>query len=146
MMIDDPITEGEVKQLKAYLEMKAQSLEDAAETFTSNYDRALSIAKANGFREALQVIESSSYKWYKTLSAGQAEGRPMIDIEKLQPGDTVRHVGSGRAYVVKSVHSMTRRVFAIRQIEISNPDEWEAVPPKKRRGNLAAVDEESLTP
>lgn len=70
----------------------------------------------------------------------------MIDIKKLQPGDTVRHVGSGRAYVVESVHSMTRRVFAIRQIEISNPDEWEAVPPQKRKGDLAAVDEESLIP
>lgn len=61
----DHITESEVKQLKAYLEMKAQSLEEAAKTFTSNYDMALSIAKANGFREALQAIESGSYKWYK---------------------------------------------------------------------------------
>lgn len=69
----------------------------------------------------------------------------MIDIEKLQPGDTVRHIDSGRAYVVKSVHSMTRRVFAIREIEISNPDEWDEVPPQKRK-EFSVVDEESLIP
>ncbi len=69
----------------------------------------------------------------------------MIDIEKLQPGDTVRHVDSGRAYVVKSVHSMTRRVFAIREIEISHPDEWDAIPPQKRKGD-SVVDKESLIP
>jgi hypothetical protein len=68
---DDRITEKEVKQLKAYLEMKAQSLEKTAKTFTSNYDRALSIAKANGFREVLQVIESSSYKWYKLTNPAE---------------------------------------------------------------------------
>lgn len=64
-MTDERIAEGEVQQLKAYLEMKSQSLEEAAKTFTSNYDKALSIAKANGLREALQAIESGSYKWYQ---------------------------------------------------------------------------------
>lgn len=59
------MTEEEVKQLKAYLEMKAESAERAARTFTSNYDRALSMAKANGIREALKAIESGSHKWYK---------------------------------------------------------------------------------
>ncbi len=63
--------EGEVKQLKAYLLMKAQSLEKAAKTFTSNYDKALSIAKANGFREALQAIENGSCKWYKRTSPAE---------------------------------------------------------------------------
>ncbi len=70
-------------QLKAYLEMKAQSLEEAAKTFTSNYDKALSIAKANGFREALQVIESSSYKWYKRCDirkARKTEWRMILNI------------------------------------------------------------------
>ncbi len=67
----DHITESEAKQLKAYLEMKAQSLENTAKTFTSNYDQALSIAKARGFREALQIIESGSYKWYKSTNPAE---------------------------------------------------------------------------
>lgn len=86
-MTDERVTEGEAKQLKAYLEMKAQSLEESAKTFTSNYDEALSIAKANGFREALQVIESSSYKWY-----GRKEKRPIQKEGELLPNEAEGHV------------------------------------------------------
>lgn len=70
----------------------------------------------------------------------------MIDITQLEPGNTVRHVESGRAYIVTAVHSMTRRVFAIREIEISNPDEWILIPPPRKKWDRATVDKESLIP
>lgn len=73
-MSDGGMTEEEAKQLKVYLEMKTQSLEKAANIFTSNYDRALSIAKAKGLRETLQTIESGSYKWYKSSQQGRPKG------------------------------------------------------------------------
>jgi hypothetical protein len=46
----------------------------------------------------------------------------MVNISQLKPGDTVRHVESGNSYTVEEIYG--GRVFAVRQIEISNPDEW----------------------
>ncbi len=41
-----------------------------------------------------------------------------VGIDALGPGDVVRHVGSGDAYV------MITRYIAVRQISVTNPQEW----------------------
>lgn len=46
----------------------------------------------------------------------------MIDISKLKVGDVVQHIETGNAFEVVIIDG--RRVLAIREIEISNPDEW----------------------
>lgn len=70
----------------------------------------------------------------------------MVDIEQLEPGNIVQHVESGRAYTVTSVHAMTRRVFAVREIEISNPDEWTLVTSPEKNTDRTMIDKESLIP
>ncbi len=57
----------------------------------------------------------------------------MIDIEKLQPGDIVRHVESGNVYTVTVVHPISKRVYAVREIEITHDDEWILIPPPPRK-------------
>lgn len=50
----------------------------------------------------------------------------MIDINQLKPGDIVRSVVSGNAYVVQCF-PRCGSVIAVRVLEISNPQEWERV-------------------
>ena len=53
----------------------------------------------------------------------------MITIRQLKRGDIVQHIGSGNSYIIIDVHQgTTDRALAIREIEISNPDEWVLVP------------------
>jgi hypothetical protein len=62
----------------------------------------------------------------------------MILIGELKLGDIVRHIESGNAYDVVSIDE-SGRVFAVRQIEISNPSEWVLIgtPPDKLLSELA---------
>lgn len=62
----------------------------------------------------------------------------MVLIEQLKIGDTVRHIKSGNAYDVVTIDE-SGRVFAVREIEISNPDEWVLIgtPPDKLLTELA---------
>lgn len=58
-----------------------------------------------------------------------------MNISKLKIGDIVQHVESGNAYEV--ITNDNGRVFAVREIQISNPDEWVLVgdnPYKKSTG------------
>lgn len=47
-------------------------------------------------------------------------------INNLKPGDIVRHRVTGDAYTV-TARSYTGRVFAHRELQVSNPQEWESV-------------------
>lgn len=67
----------------------------------------------------------------------QAKGEGMIDINQLKIGDTVRHVESGNAYRVTAT-SESGHVFAMREIEISNPGEWALV--ESSGGRLGAIE------
>lgn len=62
----------------------------------------------------------------------------MVLIKQLKIGDTVRHIESGNAYDVVTIDE-SGRVFAVREIEISNPDEWILIgtPPDKLLTELA---------
>jgi hypothetical protein len=55
----------------------------------------------------------------------------MIAIKKLRVGDVVQNLGSGNAYRVSRI-TEDGRVFAVREVEVSNPGEWVKVkiPPK----------------
>lgn len=56
----------------------------------------------------------------------------MIDLSNLTVGDTVRNLGSGMVY---DVTKTGERVIATREVELSNPTEWELLrcsPPSKR--------------
>lgn len=46
----------------------------------------------------------------------------MVNIKQLKVGDVVQNLGSGRAYEVVIVDG--DHVWAIREVEISNPEEW----------------------
>lgn len=50
------------------------------------------------------------------------------DRQKLNRGDLIRH-RNGDSYIV--IHSLPTRehhtIIAVREIEVSNPDEWETV-------------------
>jgi hypothetical protein len=59
----------------------------------------------------------------------------MVLIEQLKVGDIVRHIESGNAYEVVTISS--GRVWAVRDIEISNPDEWLLVDITSRPSRLA---------
>jgi hypothetical protein len=61
-----------------------------------------------------------------------------MDIKNLKLGDIVRHIKSGNAYDVVAIDE-SGRVFAVREIEISNPDEWILIgtPPDKLLSDLA---------
>lgn len=48
----------------------------------------------------------------------------MIDLSNLTVGDTVRNLGSGMVY---DVTKAGERVIATREVELSNPGEWELV-------------------
>jgi hypothetical protein len=43
-------------------------------------------------------------------------------IGALRPGDVVRNIGSGEAYVV--LENVGRGAIAVRTIHVSNPQEW----------------------
>lgn len=61
-----------------------------------------------------------------------------MDIKNLKIGDTVRHIKSGNAYDVVAIDE-SGRIFAVRGIEISNPDEWVLIgtPPDKLLSEFA---------
>lgn len=48
-----------------------------------------------------------------------------MNLNQLRIGDIVRNIGSGNTYEIVIIDS--GRILAIREIEISNPDEWVAV-------------------
>ena len=50
----------------------------------------------------------------------------MIHISELELGDIVQNMGSGNSYQVTRIIG-DNSVFAIREIEISNPDEWRLI-------------------
>lgn len=52
----------------------------------------------------------------------------MIDITKLNIGDVVYNIGSGNSYIVTAI--LNDKVIAVRQVEVTNPDEWELTPYK----------------
>lgn len=62
----------------------------------------------------------------------------MVLIEQLKVGDIVLNLGSGNAYDIVAI-SESGQVFAAREIEISNPDEWILIgtPPDKLLTELA---------
>jgi hypothetical protein len=49
----------------------------------------------------------------------------METIRQLQVGDIIRNIGSGTAYTIISVTG--GKILAVREIEITNPPEWELV-------------------
>jgi hypothetical protein len=44
------------------------------------------------------------------------------DLQQLQPGDIIRHVGHGEAYMVTGNYG--ERITAVRTIDVTNPIEW----------------------
>lgn len=60
----------------------------------------------------------------------------MVLIEQLKIGDVVQHIKSGNAYEVVIVSN--GRAWAVRDIEISNPDEWFLVDITSRPSKIAA--------
>ncbi len=50
-----------------------------------------------------------------------------MDLAQLNPGDVVRHRGSGEVYVVLRQAVNDKPALAVRHITVSNPPEWDIV-------------------
>lgn len=62
----------------------------------------------------------------------------MINITELKKNDIIRNIGSGTAYTVVGVTD-SGKVYAVRELEVTNPTEWELV----WREQIAQADQNS---
>ena len=51
--------------------------------------------------------------------------RQAIDLENLQPGDTVEHISTKQIYIVTA--NYWNRVTAVQTVDVTNPVEWKIV-------------------